>query len=183
MPWDFSVSLLSFLPSELQYLPYRLRSAAAFCPCHPVPCAIEPAFYGNFVPQVVKTCVVLKMPSTTQVLWMGMYCFVTTLIISCATMPPVSAEMLCISLPFARTTSWAAWMIRSSSFASATIFDISDRIAFSDRAPTRSLAFSARYMGMSEGVRANSALSSAPREPVRRSSPLRPGRVTYLPKL
>jgi len=43
-----------------------------------------------------------------QVLSIGMYCFVMILMTSCATMPPVNAEILCSSPPLARATSSAA---------------------------------------------------------------------------
>lgn len=42
----------------------------------------------------LKTEVLLVMPSNKQVLSTGTYCFVMTLMTSCATMPPVNAAML-----------------------------------------------------------------------------------------
>jgi hypothetical protein len=48
------------------------------------------------------------MPSKMHVLSIGMYCLVISLIASCATMPPVSAEILCSSPPLVRATSSAA---------------------------------------------------------------------------
>ena len=55
-----------------------------------------------------------------QVLSIGMYCFVMILMTSCATMPPVSAEMLCSSPPLARATSSAASTTRGVEEASGT---------------------------------------------------------------
>lgn len=60
------------------------------------------------------------MPSNTHALSMGMYCFVMILMASCATMPPVRADMLCSSPPRARATSSQACMTRISSAASGT---------------------------------------------------------------
>jgi hypothetical protein len=45
----------------------------------------------------------LLIPSKTHVLSTGTYCSVMTLIISCDTIPPVNAPMLCSSAPPART--------------------------------------------------------------------------------
>jgi hypothetical protein len=55
-----------------------------------------------------------------QVLLIGMYCFVMILITSCATMPPVSAEILCSSPPLARATSSAASTTRGLEEASGS---------------------------------------------------------------
>ena len=49
-----------------------------------------------------KTEAVLLIPSNKQVLSMGTYCLVMTLIISCATRPPTRADMLWSSPPDAR---------------------------------------------------------------------------------
>lgn len=53
-----------------------------------------------------------------QVLSIGMYCFVMILMTSCATMPPVNAEILCSSPPLARATSSAASITRGDEEAS-----------------------------------------------------------------
>jgi len=58
--------------------------------------------------QILNICVLLVIPSKTHVLSMGIYCLVMILITSCATMPPVKAEILCSSPPLARATSSAA---------------------------------------------------------------------------
>jgi hypothetical protein len=50
-----------------------------------------------------RTAVMLLMPSNTQVLSTGTYCFVMTLMASCATRPPTKEEMLWSSPPRART--------------------------------------------------------------------------------
>jgi hypothetical protein len=62
------------------------------------------------------------MPSNMQVLSIGMYCFVMILMTSCATMPPVSAEILCSSPPLARATSSAASTTRGVEAASGKTF-------------------------------------------------------------
>jgi hypothetical protein len=66
-----------------------------------------------FVYYILRTCALLVIPSKMHVLSMGMYCFVMILIISCATIPPVKAEMLCNSPPLARATSSATFATRS----------------------------------------------------------------------
>ena len=47
----------------------------------------------------------VRMPSKIQVLSMGTYWNVSSLMASCATIPPVTLEMLCSSAPAARETS------------------------------------------------------------------------------
>jgi hypothetical protein len=61
---------------------------------------------------ILKTCVRLVMPSNTHVLSIGTYCFVMSFMTSCATIPPVKAEILCNSPICARATSFAARMTR-----------------------------------------------------------------------
>jgi hypothetical protein len=55
-----------------------------------------------------------------QVLSIGMYCFVMILMTSWATMPPVSADILCSSPPLARATSSAASTTRGVEEASGS---------------------------------------------------------------
>jgi hypothetical protein len=51
----------------------------------------------------LMTMLLLLMPSKTHVLSTGTYCSVITLMISCETIPPVNAPILCNSAPPART--------------------------------------------------------------------------------
>ena len=53
--------------------------------------------------QTLMTMLLLRIPSKMHVLSTGTYCSVMALIISCETMPPVRAPMLCSSAPPART--------------------------------------------------------------------------------
>jgi hypothetical protein len=62
------------------------------------------------------------MPSKMHVLSIGMYCLVMILMTSCATIPPVNAEILCSSPPLARATSSAASIIRGVEAASGRVF-------------------------------------------------------------
>jgi len=57
------------------------------------------------VDHILNMAVLLRTPSKMQVLSMGTYCLVMTLITSCATMPPVSEAILWSSDPPARTLS------------------------------------------------------------------------------
>jgi len=69
------------------------------------------------------------MPSKMHVLSIGMYCFVMILMTSCATIPPVNAEILCSSPPLARATSSAASIIRGVEAASGRVFLIASIIS------------------------------------------------------
>lgn len=72
------------------------------------------------LPQSRRTWHRLSIPSKIHVLSTGMYCLVTTLIISWATMPPITAEILCNSPPAARDTSSAAFFTLSLTMAAGT---------------------------------------------------------------
>jgi hypothetical protein len=64
-------------------------------------------------PHTLMTMLLLLMPSKTHVLSTGTYCSVMTLMISCDTMPPVSAPILCSSAPPARTLSHVSKVLHS----------------------------------------------------------------------
>jgi hypothetical protein len=83
--------------------------------------------------QILSTCVLLVIPSNTQVLLIGIYCLVMILITSWATIPPVRAEILCSSPPLARATSSAAstrrWFSEAPRTSLLTVARISDELA------------------------------------------------------
>ena len=108
----------------------------------------------------LSTWVRLVIPSKIQVLSIGIYCFVIILMISCATMPPVRAAVLCSSPPFALATSCAVCTILSSISSLPTILVTSAKILSCSKTVTFSLAFRAIYIGISVGLMGNSVLSS-----------------------
>jgi hypothetical protein len=90
--------------------PLMLDSASSEMPCAAFPSdsipRLNPYTNTNFLTttlQTLKTVLLLLIPSNTQVLSTGTYCSVIALMISCETIPPVKAPMLCSSAPPART--------------------------------------------------------------------------------
>jgi len=96
-----------------------------------------------------------------HVLSMGTYCLVMILITSWDTMPPVNAEILCSSPPFARATSSAIWTTLSCEEAPGISLSIVARTSDELALGTCEVADRDKYIGKSDkGIIVKGALSS-----------------------